>query len=247
MLPISVHSLRDMGLLHSSFAACNDCNGLHAEWDELRLLYEHEMRQFRSLSVGVSVAMTKAGAKRTTSKVKNVDGHLLLLDSDQRNSTMEERVDAVDQSLQESLLGDECANDGDEVSAETTKIELKALLKLSAPLMVQLSSQYAIIIVNQYFIGHLGPAPLAAAAIGNTVSDPAVPLQSPLIPLSYRLAACFTCAMVCSGSTSAGISCWECQRLLTHWARKRMGRAIQTVSFRVVYRLSPCFPCFASL
>ena len=36
--------------------------------------------------------------------------------------------------------------------------------------MVQLASQYAIILINQYFIGHLGPGELAAAAIGNTVS-----------------------------------------------------------------------------
>ncbi|KAL0044593.1 hypothetical protein WJX82_001696 [Trebouxia sp. C0006] len=81
---------------------------------------------------------------------------------------MAHHADAADETLQESLLGDDRADTGDEVSAETTKVELKALLKLSAPLMVQLSSQYAIIIVNQYFIGHLGPAPLAAAAIGNT-------------------------------------------------------------------------------
>ena len=81
-----------------------------------------------------------------------------------------EHAEPADQSLEESLLGDESSGVGGEVSTETTKLELKALLKLSAPLMVQLSSQYAIIIVNQYFIGHLGPAPLAAAAIGNTVS-----------------------------------------------------------------------------
>ncbi|DBB01927.1 TPA: hypothetical protein ACH3X1_000519 [Trebouxia sp. C0004] len=81
---------------------------------------------------------------------------------------MAHHADAADETFQESLLGDDRADTCDEVSAETTTVELKALLKLSAPLMVQLSSQYAIIIVNQYFIGHLGPAPLAAAAIGNT-------------------------------------------------------------------------------
>ena len=89
-------------------------------------------------------------------------------DSNRCFEAMAHHADAAD--LQESLLGDDRADTGDEVSAKTTKVELKALLKLSAPLMVQLSSQYAIIIVNQYFIGHLGPAPLAAAAIGNTVS-----------------------------------------------------------------------------
>ena len=84
---------------------------------------------------------------------------------------MEDRVEPVDVSLQESLLGENDRPHGeDKVSPETTKIELKALLKLSAPLMVQLASQYAIILINQYFIGHLGPAELAAAAIGNTVS-----------------------------------------------------------------------------
>ncbi len=96
-------------------------------------------------------------------------------DSDRCYKAMAHHADAADETLQENLLGDDRAGTGDEVSAETTKLELKALLKMSAPLMVQLSSQYAIIIVNQYFIGHLGPAPLAAAAIGNTVSRSLLP------------------------------------------------------------------------
>ena len=50
------------------------------------------------------------------------------------------------------------------------KLELRGLLLLSAPVMVQLSAQYAVTVVNQYFIGHQGAGPLAAAAIGNTVS-----------------------------------------------------------------------------
>lgn len=83
---------------------------------------------------------------------------------------MAEPGDSLDNPLDEGLLDDACIPSESAVSNETTKLELKALLKLSAPLMVQLSSQYAIIIINQYFIGHLGPAPLAAAAIGNTVS-----------------------------------------------------------------------------
>ncbi|DBA94578.1 hypothetical protein WJX77_010461 [Trebouxia sp. C0004] len=48
------------------------------------------------------------------------------------------------------------------------KLELCGLLSLSAPVMVQLSAQYAVTVVNQYFIGHQGAGPLAAAAIGNT-------------------------------------------------------------------------------
>lgn len=50
------------------------------------------------------------------------------------------------------------------------KLELRGLLLLSAPVMVQLSAQYAVTVVNQYFIGHQGAGPLAAGAIGNTVS-----------------------------------------------------------------------------
>lgn len=50
------------------------------------------------------------------------------------------------------------------------RLELCGLLSLSAPVMVQLSAQYAVTVVNQYFIGHQGAGPLAAAAIGNTVS-----------------------------------------------------------------------------
>ena len=86
--------------------------------------------------------------------------------------------DVRNDQLQTSLLNDDSGSAENGVSVETSKIELKALLKLSAPLMVQLSSQYAIIIVNQYFIGHLGPAPLAAAAIGNTVSVPFRPVRN---------------------------------------------------------------------
>ena len=96
---------------------------------------------------------------------------------------MEDRVEPVPVSLQENLLGSQDAPHGeDKASAEHTKIELKALLRLSAPLMVQLASQYAIILINQYFIGHLGPAQLAAAAIGNTVNDSAC-----LLPFSAEL------------------------------------------------------------
>lgn len=47
--------------------------------------------------------------------------------------------------------------------------EVKALLTLSAPVTVQLSSQYAIHVISQSFVGHQGPASLTAAAIGHTV------------------------------------------------------------------------------
>lgn len=71
--------------------------------------------------------------------------------------------------LEESLLdAPSDALDGNAAPANV-KLELKALSLLSAPVIVQLGALYAIIVVNQYFIGHLGAAPLAAAAIGNTV------------------------------------------------------------------------------
>ena len=72
-------------------------------------------------------------------------------------------------ALAEGLL-DPPNNSADDVAAPANvKLELKALSRLSAPVIVQLGALYAIIVVNQYFIGHLGAAPLAAAAIGNTV------------------------------------------------------------------------------
>ena len=70
------------------------------------------------------------------------------------------------------------------------KLELRGLLLLSAPVMVQLSAQYAVTVVNQYFIGHQGAGPLAAAAIGNTVSvarrTVARPTQFPSLLLHTR-------------------------------------------------------------
>lgn len=72
-------------------------------------------------------------------------------------------------ALDESLL--DPSNDSADHGAAPAdvKLELKALSRLSAPVIVQLGALYAIIVVNQYYIGHLGAAPLAAAAIGNTV------------------------------------------------------------------------------
>lgn len=51
----------------------------------------------------------------------------------------------------------------------TTKGEVKALLALSAPVTLQLSSQYAIHVISESFIGHQGATSLTAAAIGHTV------------------------------------------------------------------------------
>ena len=68
------------------------------------------------------------------------------------------------------------ANDEEPTAADSAvapadfKLELRSLLRLSAPVMVQLSAQYGVTVVNQYYIGHQGAGPLAAAAIGNTVS-----------------------------------------------------------------------------
>ena len=157
---------------------------------------------------------------------------------------MDQHEDAADRALQDSLLGDgRDEHAEDEISAETTKLELKALLKLSAPLMVQLSSQYAIIIVNQYFIGHLGPAPLAASAIGNTVSDLSRPLESPLV---------FTRrhdphAWFCSGLIFAGTSCSVCQPRWIHWGHKLTERATPTELFPAVCQLSVYYLSFAFL
>ncbi|KAL3161013.1 hypothetical protein ABBQ38_009396 [Trebouxia sp. C0009 RCD-2024] len=74
--------------------------------------------------------------------------------------------------LTSPFLGAACA-DGDPAEEDpaapaNVKLELRGLLSLSAPVMVQLSAQYAVTVVNQYFIGHQGASPLAAAAIGNT-------------------------------------------------------------------------------
>ena len=76
----------------------------------------------------------------------------------------------ADVSLHDTLLQNDLALADEGVAPANVKLELKALSLLSAPVIVQLTALYAISTVNQYFIGHLGAAPLAAAAIGNTVS-----------------------------------------------------------------------------
>lgn len=71
--------------------------------------------------------------------------------------------------LRERLLDADPAVRDDADSPATVQHELRGLLALSAPVMMQLSAQYAVTVTNQYFIGHQGASPLAAAAIGNTV------------------------------------------------------------------------------
>ena len=95
------------------------------------------------------------------------------------SSTMVPDVD--DSSLEGPLLESNVNNDNsalrDGTAPANVKLELRGLLLLSAPVMVQLSAQYAVTVVNQYFIGHQGAGPLAAAAIGNTVSLNSLPGQ----------------------------------------------------------------------
>ena len=75
--------------------------------------------------------------------------------------------------LRAPLLAVVCPDDTPPTKTPATvKLELRGLSLLSAPVMVQVSAQYAVTVVNQYFTGHQGAGPLAAAAIGNTVSGP---------------------------------------------------------------------------
>lgn len=71
--------------------------------------------------------------------------------------------------LRERLLDQDPAVPDEAAAPASLRHELRGLLTLSAPVMVQLSAQYAVTVINQYFIGHQGAGPLAAAAIGNTV------------------------------------------------------------------------------
>lgn len=104
--------------------------------------------------------------------------------------------------LTSPFLGAACA-DGDPAEEDpaapaNVKLELRGLLSLSAPVMVQLSAQYAVTVVNQYFIGHQGASPLAAAAIGNTVSSRCMwTIRFSRDDLSSR-------RVSCSGSTCVG-------------------------------------------
>ena len=115
--------------------------------------------------------------------------------------------------LQVPMLQDHNALDNDTTAANGTpanlKLELCGLLSLSAPVMVQLSAQYAVTVVNQYFIGHQGAGPLAAAAIGNTVS---AHVGQPVTTASALRRVCDVflyktlVLLLCSGSTCAGTS-----------------------------------------
>lgn len=87
---------------------------------------------------------------------------------------MTSHAEDAERLLHDPLLSVGDVND-DNATAESVgpanfQLELWNLLLLSAPVMVQLSAQYAVTVINQYFIGHQGAGPLAAAAIGNTVS-----------------------------------------------------------------------------
>ena len=87
---------------------------------------------------------------------------------------MDAQSGRYDAALRESLLQDVTLSEPptphqDDTSTAKIGTELKSLARLSAPVIVQLTAQYAISVVNQLFIGHLGARPLAAAAIGNTV------------------------------------------------------------------------------
>ncbi len=50
--------------------------------------------------------------------------------------------------------------------------ETLALLQLAAPAVLQLCTMQALVVTNQVVVGHLGATPLAAAALGITVSTP---------------------------------------------------------------------------
>ena len=96
--------------------------------------------------------------------------------------------------LEESLLNPPTDILIDDAAPANVKLELKALSLLSAPVIVQLGALYAIIVVNQYFIGHLGAAPLAAAAIGNTVCAHANGNAHAVLSPSEDLQLQFACA-----------------------------------------------------
>lgn len=86
------------------------------------------------------------------------------------NSNMHSQVaEDAELILRERLLDVDSAERDDASPPATFAHELRGLLALSAPVMVQLSAQYAVTVTNQYYVGHQGASPLAAAAIGNTV------------------------------------------------------------------------------
>lgn len=156
--------------------------------------------------------------------------------------------------LEESLLDPPSDALENETAPANVKLELKALSLLSAPVIVQLGALYAIIVVNQYFIGHLGAAPLAAAAIGNTVrahvNGSAYAVLSPSEDWQLKVACAAagrSCCNVpygvlrsCSGSTSAGTFFSAFRRHSIPWDHKHMAKGILTLLLRAAYQLSQC-------
>ncbi len=124
---------------------------------------------------------------------------------------MTSHVEDAERLLQVPMLNTN-ANDEDTTAAGGTsanlKLELRGLLSLSAPVMVQLSAQYAVTVVNQYFIGHQGAGPLAAAAIGNTVSTSRSTCGHGLCSAQglQGVPERTLVLLLCSGSTCAGTS-----------------------------------------
>lgn len=118
--------------------------------------------------------------------------------------TMAYHEEDAEALLTSPLLGVACADgdpdEEDPAAPANVRLELRGLLSLSAPVMVQLSAQYAVTVVNQYFIGHQGASPLAAAAIGNTV------ISRCMWTIRVFRDDFSTSRVSCSGSTYAGTS-----------------------------------------
>jgi len=119
--------------------------------------------------------------QKRTREVQLCIQQLTTFDCNLLTAAMTSHEEDAEQLLHVPMLSDDNALDDDPPAGNGTpanlKLELCGLLSLSAPVMVQLSAQYAVTVVNQYFIGHQGAGPLAAAAIGNTVSVCARPGQ----------------------------------------------------------------------
>lgn len=153
------------------------------------------------------------------------------------SSEMDLQSGRYDAALRENLLQDVTLSEPatphqDDGSTAKIGTELKSLARLSAPVIVQLTAQYAISVVNQLFIGHLGARPLAAAAIGNTVRPTAQHAVVYRFDLFVRHTApdMSIVPLHRSGSISAGIFCWESLRPWTPSAVKHMAKGTPTPS-----------------
>lgn len=102
----------------------------------------------------------------TTARASNCLTDRCLAISSNMHSQVAEDAELI---LRERLLDADPAERDDASPPAQFAHELRGLLALSAPVMVQLSAQYAVTLTNQYYIGHQGASPLAAAAIGDTV------------------------------------------------------------------------------